>query len=159
MYSASANQVQIATGGVVRFQVFSAGIEGSAQVRGLAAGAATPTFCSNNDTNSGLYFLGLDQIGLCTNATARLEIGATGVWTLWDGTTINTGTTTGTRIGTSSAQKIGLWNTTPIVQPTTAVAAATFVANTSGIANDTATFDGYTIGQIVKALRNMGALA
>jgi len=55
--------------------------------------------------------------------------------------------------------KIGFWNATPIAQPTTAVAAATFAANTSGIANDTATFDGYTIGQVVKALRNAGLLA
>jgi hypothetical protein len=69
------------------------------------------------------------------------------------------GTTTGTKIGTSTSQKIGLWNATPIVQPTTAVTAATFVANTSGIVDDTATFDGYTIGQVVKALRNIGILA
>lgn len=68
-------------------------------------------------------------------------------------------TTTGTKIGTATTQKLSLWNATPIVQPTTGVAAATFVANTSLIANDTATFDGYTIGQVVKALRNIGALA
>ena len=69
------------------------------------------------------------------------------------------GTATGTKIATATTQKIGFWNATPIVQPTTAVAASTFVANTSLIANDTATFDGYTIGQIVKALRNTGILA
>jgi len=72
---------------------------------------------------------------------------------------IITDTTTGTKIGTGTTQKLGLWNATPIVQPTTAIAAATFVANTSNIVNDSATFDGYTIGQIVKALRNIGALA
>lgn len=49
--------------------------------------------------------------------------------------------------------------TTPIVQPTTGIAAATFVANTSGIANDTATFDGYTIGQLAKVIRNLGLAA
>lgn len=70
-----------------------------------------------------------------------------------------TDTTTGTKFGTATGQKLGFWNATPIVQPTTAIAAATFVANTSLIANDTATFDGYTIGQIVKALRNAGLLA
>lgn len=59
----------------------------------------------------------------------------------------------------ATLNKIGFWNATPIVQPTTAIAAATFVANTSLIANDTATFDGYTIGQVVKALRNAGLLA
>ena len=68
-------------------------------------------------------------------------------------------TTTGTKIGTATTQKIGFWNATPIVQPTTAVTAATFAANTSGIVDDTAAFDGYTIGQVVKALRNAGLLA
>jgi hypothetical protein len=77
----------------------------------------------------------------------------------YDGLNIAFGTTSGTKIGTATTQKIGFWNATPIVQPTTAVAAASFVANTSLIANDTATFDGYTIGQIVKALRNTGILA
>lgn len=82
-----------------------------------------------------------------------------GTFTHADAKNIAFGSTTGTKIGTATSQKISLWNATPIVQPTTAIAAATFVANTSGIANDTATFDGYTIGQIVKALRNFGALA
>lgn len=68
-------------------------------------------------------------------------------------------TTTGTKIGTATSQKLSLWNATPIIQPTTSIAAATFVSNTSLIVDDTATFDGYTIGQIVKALRNIGALA
>ena len=50
-------------------------------------------------------------------------------------------------------------NVIKLYQETTAVAASTFVSNTSLIANDTATFDGYTIGQVVKALRNLGILA
>ena len=76
-----------------------------------------------------------------------------------DAENIVLGTTTGSKLGTNASQKLGLWNATPIVQPTTAITAATFVANTSGIVDDTATFDGYTIGQIAKALRNIGALA
>ena len=77
----------------------------------------------------------------------------------YDGLNIAFGTTNGTKIGTATTEKIGFWNATPIVQPTTAVAAAAFVSNTSLIFDDTATFDGYTIGQIVKALRNTGILA
>lgn len=53
---------------------------------------------------------------------------------------------------------VGWWGKTPIAQPTTGSGAATFVANTSGIANDTATFGGYTIGQVVKALVDYGLL-
>lgn len=58
-----------------------------------------------------------------------------------------------------SGTNLGFYNAAVIAQPTNAGAAAAFVANTSLIANDTATFDGYTIGQVVKALRNLGILA
>ena len=98
-------------------------------------------------------------LALQTDATTRLSISSTGLITVADALDIAVGSTTGTKIATATTQKIGFWNATPIVQPTTAVSAATFVANTSLIANDTATFDGYTIGQIVKALRNAGLLA
>lgn len=53
---------------------------------------------------------------------------------------------------------VGLYNVTPVVRATTAGGTATFAANTSGIADNTATFDGYTIGQVVKALRDIGLL-
>jgi hypothetical protein len=88
----------------------------------------------------------------------RITIGATAL-TLSDAVNLAFNTTTGTKIGTATTQKLSFWNATPVVQPTTAIAASTFVANTSAIANDTATFDGYTIGQIVKALRTLGILA
>jgi hypothetical protein len=72
---------------------------------------------------------------------------------------ITFGTGTGTKIGTATSQKLSLWNATPIIQPTTSVAGATFTANAGTAVNDASTFDGYTIKQIVKALRNIGALA
>jgi hypothetical protein len=85
---------------------------------------------------------------------------ANGGITLGDGQNIAFNTTTGTKIGTATTQKIGFWNATPIVQPTTAVASAT-VAHTGGGTNIKTddTFDGYTIAQVVKALRNAGLLA
>ena len=60
--------------------------------------------------------------------------------------------------GTATA-KLGFFNTTPVVRPVAGGAAAAFVTNTSGIANDTATFGGYTIGQVVQALQDLGLLA
>jgi len=69
------------------------------------------------------------------------------------------GTARGMRIGASSSQLLSLWGATPIVQPTTAVASATRVGGGGNAVTDTDTFDGYTISQIVKALRNIGALA
>jgi hypothetical protein len=73
---------------------------------------------------------------------------------------IITDTTTGTQIATATTQKIGFFGATPIVQQTTtSQTASTFVANTSGIVDDTATWDGYTVGDVVKILRVFGLLA
>ena len=111
----------------------------------LAVDSAT----GSNQTNINNTFMATSTVARISGRDFKIE----------DAKNIIFDTTTGTKIGTATGQKIGFWNTTPIVQPTTAVAAATFVTNTSLIANDTATFDGYTIGQIVKALRNAGLLA
>ena len=46
-----------------------------------------------------------------------------------------------------------------VYQETTAVAASTLVSNAGTNITDTDTFDGYTLKQIVKALRNQGLLA
>ena len=50
-------------------------------------------------------------------------------------------------------------NIIKLYRETTAVAAAAFVANTSLIANDSATYGGYTMGQVVAALKAQGLLA
>lgn len=72
---------------------------------------------------------------------------------------ISAPSTSGTKLGTTSTQKLGFWNATPIAQPTTSVASAAFVASAGTAVNDASTFDGYTIKQVVKALRNEGLLA
>lgn len=105
-------------------------------------------------TNSALTY------GVGFSPTERFRIDDSNNFTFRDASKLVFGTTTGVTIGTSTSQKIGFWNTTPIVQPTTAVSAATFVANTSANpAFKESTYDGYTTGQVVKALRNLGILA
>jgi hypothetical protein len=80
---------------------------------------------------------------------------ARATWSVFD-----TAERTGIAIEASgSAAMVGLYSAAPVIQATTAGAASTFAANTSGIADDTATFDSYTIGQVIKALRNLGILA
>jgi hypothetical protein len=76
-----------------------------------------------------------------------------------DASNIVLGSTTGTQIGTATTQKLALYGKTPIVQPTTAVAAAAFVVGSGTAVNDASTFGGYTIKQIVQALQNIGVLA
>ena len=57
-----------------------------------------------------------------------------------------------------SAPMLGLFGASPILRPTTSYAAAGFTANSGTAVNDASTFDGYTIKQVVKALRDLGAL-
>jgi hypothetical protein len=68
--------------------------------------------------------------------------------------------TTGTRIGTSASQKFAFWNKTPIAQPTTSITGVTVNHITGGTNIKTSdTFDNYTLGQIVAALKAVGILA
>ena len=82
-----------------------------------------------------------------------------GLLTLADGVNLSLGTVTGTTLAVTPTEKLGVWGATPDVQPTTAITAAAFAANSSGINNDTATFGGYTLGQVVAALQRVGILA
>jgi hypothetical protein len=68
-------------------------------------------------------------------------------------------TGTGTKIGTATTQKLSFWDKTPVVQPTTGISGATFVTNSGSNVHETSTFDGYTIAQVVAALRQLGLLA
>lgn len=78
---------------------------------------------------------------------------------LWDGADFVVGTGTGTKIGTATTQKIGFYNTTPIIQPTTAGTNGVFVQNTGNAVNDASTFDGYKLVRVVRALKELGILA
>jgi hypothetical protein len=140
-----------------------------------STGGALHVYAGNSSDNVARFFntSGLSFLNIRTSSNGGVielndATGASGVTlngifsnaiTLADSRNIVFGTGAGTKIASATNQKIAFWNATPIVQPTTAVAASTFVTNTSLIANDSATFDGYTIGQVVKALRNLGILA
>lgn len=99
-------------------------------------------------------------IGTGTTNTLLLEDSAgTDTFAFLDNGNLSIPSTNGAKIGITTSQKIGFWNATPVIQQTTAITAATFVANTSTILDDSATFDNYTIGQVVAALRLYGILA
>jgi hypothetical protein len=90
--------------------------------------------------------------------TELFSIDNVGTVRLWD-TNIQLSTTTGTKIGTATNQKLGFWNKTPIVQPTTAITGATIAGSGGTNITTNSTFDGYTLAQVVKALRDAGLLA
>ena len=107
---------------------------------------------------SSVYPLSLQPIGGNVLLNKTTDDGA--AFQLNDSGNISFGTTTGTKIGTSTSQKLAFYNTTPIVQPTTAVGSATYASPGAGSTVKTDdTFDGYTLQQVVKALRNIGILA
>ena len=92
------------------------------------------------------------------NGTSEWNFSGT-VFSIGEANDIAVGTTTGTKIGTATTQKLGFWDKTPVVQPTTGISGATFVADSGGSIHPTSTFDGYTIAQVVAALRQLGILA
>ena len=75
-------------------------------------------------------------------------------------------TTTGTKLGTATNQKIGMYNATPVIQYATTGTLTGFTANTSvnAVFNES-TFTGntgasaYTISDIVRALKLLGIMA
>ena len=92
-------------------------------------------------------------------SNSLVSVSANGNLTLADGINLVTGTASGSKLGSTSAEKLALWGATPIVQPTTSGAEATFSAGSGAAVNDDSTFDGYTLPRVVKALREAGILA
>lgn len=162
------------TGTTGQASIFSQNQTNGSYVQQDAFGSATAgTIAGINRTGMAAVRLGVATGGvgmisvegafafnLATNSVVRLAVSSAGLFTMWDGGNLATGTTTGSIIFAAANNKGSFWGATPIIQPTTAVVASTFVANTSAnILYNESTFDGYTLAQIVKALRNMGALA
>jgi len=120
--------------------------------------AALPGLAFDGDTNTGIYSPGADQVAISTNGTGRLFVDASGrlglgtsspssLLHLADAGNITVGTTTGTKIGTATTQKLGFYNKTPVVQPT-AIADATNGASTQDRLND-----------LLAAMRTLGLIA
>jgi hypothetical protein len=147
--SGNAPEVDFYSGGSRKFV---AGYDGSFSRGGVYNDTAALGFTL---FDSGIAAIGGDLASASGNT---LQISTTSV-TVKDATTIVLGSSTGTKIGTATSQKLGLWNATPVVQPTTSGTSATLVANSGTAINSASTFDGYTLAQIVKALRTIGILA
>lgn len=128
------------------------------------AGATTNGNGGNITLTAGIAGAGAGAAGVNGTITFnqggsnKVVLASTGI-VIGDAVDLVLNATTGTKIGTATTQKLAFWNATPIVQPTTAVSAATRTGGGGATVTDTDTFDGYTIAQIVKALRNLGALA
>lgn len=83
---------------------------------------------------------------------------------LADFTDIGTNTGTGTKIGTTTSQKLSFYGASPVTQRATTGTTTGFTAGSGTAVNDDSTFTGdtgtraYTIGDIVKAMKELGLL-
>lgn len=80
-YNGTANAVYVANGGVLGWTITATAF--SAQAGGLiqagAGSAAFPAFAFTGDTNTGMYQIGADNLGLGTGGSLRLDINGTRV--------------------------------------------------------------------------------
>lgn len=76
-----ADQLGLSTGGVNRVTISSAGINMiSGQFFGVASDSVTiPTYSWSGDTNTGMYWVGADQIGFTTGGIQRMAISTSAV--------------------------------------------------------------------------------
>lgn len=124
----------------------------------LTRGSAAGVWAMRRSTTA--HKLEINNTYTSDTSFERLNIGwSANVCTIGTEAGSGGGTLRGLRIGSAGTSLLAFWGATPIVQPTTAVASATRVGGGGTALTDTDTFDGYTISQIVKALRNIGALA
>jgi len=135
-------------------------------IQGFSVNTRTLELSTENTNTAINHATAAGQLSFRHNGGTKAGISSTGltisggtVLTFADAVDIVFNSTTGTKIGTLASQKLAFWAAAPIIQPTTAYTAATFAANTSGIVDDTATWDGYTIGAVIGALRGVGILA
>lgn len=84
---------------------------------------------------------------------------------VFNGRNVIVGTGKGTIYATETTQKQAWWNATPIAQPSSVGQTAGFTAGSGAAVKDDSTFTGgvgskaYTIGDIVKHLKNEGLIA
>jgi len=65
----------------------------------------------------------------------------------------------GTKIGTAANQRLAFFDGTPQSQPDNFIGGAVLTNGAGPAISDDATFDGYTVAQVVAALRQLGLLA
>ncbi len=134
--SGSLNFASASTGNIVLGTTTGTKI-GTATTQKIGFWNATPVVqpLGTDDILSSLVTTGLraassnPPLNMGTGALTCGNVGCSQI-TITDANNVVLGSTTGTKIGTATTQKLALWNTTPIVQPANTVAIDTVLTNT-----------------------------
>lgn len=129
----------------------------------ITAGSSTVDLGSF--TNHPVRFYSNSTLALTLSTAGNASLA--GTLTFAEAKDVTVGTTTGTKIGTGTTQKLGFWNAAPVVQPaSTGTTTTGFTANASAnVVCAESTFTGntgsttYTVSDIVKNLKTAGILA
>lgn len=79
LYSVGADDVGIATNGVLRWDVSTTAITSTLQMLAAAGAVGAPTYSFSGDPNSGLYSVGADDVGIATNGVLRWDVSTTAI--------------------------------------------------------------------------------
>jgi hypothetical protein len=119
-YSSAANQFAIAAGGALRFLVGTSLARFTVPVIPNAGTAGAPSFTFFADTDTGMYQVGADEIGLSAGGTLRLTVSTTAITstvpftgsgsglTDLNGTNVSSGTVAAARLPSFGASDAGI---------------------------------------------------
>jgi hypothetical protein len=121
-------------------------------------GSITCPFLGTANNQFGSNYIGLNGLGL-TNSSGKLVI-TDGGFSNYNGLIVGYNTQKGIEVSVSSSNvALGFFGSPAINQPVTGGANATYASVSGSEIKELDTFDGYTVGGVVKALRNLGILA
>jgi hypothetical protein len=136
-------------------------LRGTGSPEGAVAGAVGSVYLrTDGGAGTTIYF---KESGGGTSGWVRRDTFTDGL-SITDGKDITIGNSTGTKIG-QAASKIALWGETPVNQHATTGQTAGFTAGAGAASLVDSTYTGgvgtkaYTVGDIVKALKNAGVMA
>jgi hypothetical protein len=140
----------IASGEGIRLQSQVVGADGNFWLGSTTGPGATVQFRQRTTGSAGVLPAGSFQLVRNVNNAfdqAIYNVSPTGLTTFTDpqGVQIN--------------GALGVYGTAPVAQPTNGIAAAAYAAVGGGAVQQNDTFGGYSVGQIVAALRAVGILA
>ncbi len=79
LYWVGADQLGVSTGGTLRVTVSTTGVTSTLPFIGAVGSAALPQYTFTGDLNTGLYWVGADQLGVSTGGTLRLDVSTTAI--------------------------------------------------------------------------------